>query len=142
MQNTFFQPRNYFTRSFFLNPRANPPASPNTGTELLYAVIQVGIGCYGVGSTREDAITAARSWLAAEPDIHALPDYKKTLGRGTLCVARCTERYAEKIRQKGGVGWVEYRVSEDGVFDLKQLEDFEVSADEIEQDIRRNEQDR
>jgi hypothetical protein len=118
-KNNIYHCRSDFIKSFFSQIRANPPSSYSFGPAALYAVFLNEIGFYGVGGSRAEAIKNASRWLADEPDIHTTKDWTRKTERATLCVVRCTPRFAEKLFSMGGCAWIPYSISPDGVFDIQ-----------------------
>jgi hypothetical protein len=107
-----------FISQFFYLPNSNPPSPP--APPILFAVIELGIGVYGVGRDRAQAISNASKWIASEPDLRNIPIYVRWLSRGALCLCRITLRYAAEIEQRsnGCPVYVPYQIDDDGVFDL------------------------
>lgn len=108
-----------FTRLVFL-PHCDPSSSAcpsESEGALSYAVLMLGIGCYGTGPTRTAAIEAARKWLTVAPEMDSIPDFDGRCGYRDLCIARCTARYAREIERRGGCAWVPYQVNEAGSLD-------------------------
>jgi hypothetical protein len=89
-------------------------------SEISFAVLDFGIGFFGIGRDRSAAIRNAAKWLPGEPDIRSIPDYSESTCRGSLCVCRITPQLALEIERRGGGApvYVPYRVNVDGVFDL------------------------
>lgn len=114
--------RSQFLQSFFSStqPHSNPPA----GHESAYVVIKIGCGIYGIGSTRDAAIRAAREILFPGTERLSIPDYvpgKKPMA--SLYVAPCTRALADTVKARGGTCALPYTINQIGQLDLLNEQD-------------------
>lgn len=103
-------------------------------SEKHYAVMQLGCGCLGVGTSVDSANADASEYGCDRPGVLARSEHGHN--NGDVIVIECTERYFDAVRKNGGN--IEYVIS-DGIVDvsekyriLKALADgtYEITHDE------------
>lgn len=95
-------------------------------TKKFYVIIKITkVWCCGIGNTPEEAFEKSRKWLPSKEgatisNTPFFPLTKRGTERGGLCIAKCTPRFVEVVKTKGGAAWVRFETDSEGMLDTKE----------------------